>query len=139
MKAPVMVSVALPCDAWRELLEAADRRGVRVGWLEWSERPLEVPIEVGRPLTAGCDRAVIVGADGALVLRKRRGPASLPDVIRSHLLGCELVLLHGIEGIPRLERRNDGYRLVGARGERLFSDPDGLIGELLRPRWRFGS
>jgi hypothetical protein len=136
MKAPAIVAVELPSSCWTELIREAKQRGARVGWLEWNGADLELPVELEGVMAGGCERVVLVGPRRTVSFRVRRGPSVLRDVIRSHFLGWDLVLVHGLCGIPRLELRGDKFWLVGGVEERVFPTAAALAAELLRPRWR---
>lgn len=138
MKAPTLLAVEAAPEAFTELLELGRRQGIRIGWLDWRQEPIDWPGSLREPLAAGAERAGIVAPGGAVVGRRRAGPAHLRDVVRSHFLGCHLVLVRGLAGVPRLEALDSGFRLEGARLVRSFADAGKLLEELRRPRWRSG-
>lgn len=135
MKAPAVVAVDGPAEAFADVVRAARERGARVGWLEW-ETAAGAPDALAAPAAAGVAKAVAVSADGSLAWKARRGPAVLRDVLREQFLGCAIVLARGLEGAPRLVAEGQRYRFeaTGAAPRRL--DAAEAVAELLRPRWR---
>lgn len=99
MKTLPLLGVDADPSAFALLFEAARAAGVRLGWLDLGpEAPQDDPA-----LEAGAERAVRLHGDRTVASVRRRGPAVLADVLRSHLLGCDAVLVRGARvGLPRL-------------------------------------
>jgi len=136
LKAPALVSVTGGPEAFAALFAAAEAAGVRVGWLEW-RAPSGGDEALESAAGLGALRAVAVG-DGRVQTEKRtRGAPVLRDLLREHFLGCAMVLVHGLDALPRLAPAGSGqFRLELTGGRALELDPAGAVAELARPRHR---
>jgi hypothetical protein len=131
-----VVSVAAGPEAFAALFAAAEAAGVRLGWLEW-RAPAGGDGALETATGFGALRAVAVG-DGRVQSAKRlRGEPVLRDLLREHFLGCAVVLLHGLDALPRLAPSGTGgFRLETTGGRALELDPAAAVAELARPRHR---
>jgi hypothetical protein len=135
VKAPALVVVEQPAEAFAALLAVAARRGVRAGWLDLVATA-EPPPQLAGAAASGAAKAVVVAPQGALAWKRRAGAAVLRDLVREHFLGFAFVLVRGGAGTPRLDPDGDGFRLsTSPAGGRHYA-PDALVDELLRPRHR---
>ncbi|REJ79816.1 MAG: hypothetical protein DWQ36_03500 [Acidobacteria bacterium] len=112
------------------LLGALAAAGLRVGLLAL-DRQSELPVPPRLQLAArsGALRGVQLHQSGSLVLKPRRGPAPLADLVREHFLGCAAVLVVGTGGAPaeligELQPRGRVLRAVSLR--RVAEDRWGL-------------
>lgn len=143
-RAPRILVVEEAAQVFAPLVRAATAAGVRLGWLDLSERPA-TPLDSTAEL--GFLRAVAVDDRGSVAVKGRRGTPVLRDLLREHFVGCAAVLVRIGPG-PPLDLRDDlesSARLApGERGWRLsFSgreqelDADPLLRALGRPSfWR---
>lgn len=136
MKLPHLLRVDQGPEVFAPLLAAARELGLRAGWLVWSGQAT-VPGELAAAVAAGTPKAVAVGPRASLVVKTRRGPAVLADVLREHFTGHRLVLVAGEapSGLPRLQAAADGYRVE--RGDGTVGGPwdaADLAALLRRPR-----
>lgn len=134
MKSPALVSVVGEAEVFAPLFAAAAGRSLRVGWLD-----LDADVPVPEPLAgaaqAGAAKAVAITPAGAVSWKRRRGAPVLRDLLREQFVGYAVVLVRGGESLPRLFPADGRFRLEAAGGSRLL-DADGLLSELLRPRYR---
>lgn len=123
-------------DEVEPLVAAARELGLAIGWLDEAEVGVEGPLSAAA--ATGMLRAVSVGRDCAVVVKPRRGPAVLRDLLREHFRGCALVLVRGpsegalardLEGVPTLVKQ-DGSFTVANRGW----SPESLAAALRRAR-----
>ncbi len=94
MKAPVLVAVDGPAEAYVALIEAATAAGVRIGWLVF-DAVVDLPLPLASPALASVSRAVAVGAGRSIAVKPMRGQAVLRDLLREHFLGADVVLVAG--------------------------------------------
>ncbi len=137
MRTPVLVAVDGEPAAFAALLEAAHERGVRVGWLDLEAR-VAAPEPLASLAAAGAFRAVASNAAGSVVVKPRRGPAPLRDLLREHFLGADVVLVRGLELHPRLALSGDGFLFAETPATTKRLDLEALFARLRRPalRWR---
>ena len=132
MKAPALVTVDQVPEAFVALFEAARQRGMRVGWLDLS---VDEAVPTAPALKVGATKAVAVGDDRVVSVKRISGRTVLRDLVREHFLGYAVVLVHGHQGSPSL--RSTGMELRLEEGGRVVSLPaDALLSRLLRPRYR---
>lgn len=131
MKVVPLLAVAGPEVVWADLFVAAREAGLRFGWLEVGSA-----VAVDPALAAGAARVVRLGEEATVAASARRGPAVLADVVRSHFLGCDAVLVAGgAETLPRLEHAEDGNWRLAVPGEPVRVLPtSGLLAALRRPK-----
>lgn len=145
MKAPHLLAVGEPPEAFAPLLGAARAAGVRIGWLELGEgaetAPLPAPLAAAAGL--GARRAVAAGGGASVAVKPLAGPPVLRDLLREHFLGCALVLVRGAAreragvtaaDLPRLAPAGEAWalELPGAPPRRLTTEE--LLAALRRPR-----
>ena len=124
MKAPHLLRVAAPPEAFAALFAAAREAGLRLGWLELAPpQPLPSPLEAAA--AHGAMRAVAVGEGRSLALKPLAGQPVLQDLLREHFLGSTAVLVWGEGGVrqaealeqaPRIEPQGDRWRLTAGGG-----------------------
>jgi len=132
MKAPALVTVDQPPEAYVALFDAARELGIRIGWLELGAKEV---VRNAPAVEAGAAKAVTVGDERVVSVKRTRGPSVLRDLLREHFLGCAVVLIRGHEGAPRLTISGTVLRLEEAGGAlELAAGP--LLAHLLRPRYR---
>jgi hypothetical protein len=135
VRSPALVAVEAGPAAFAPLVEAARRRGVRVGWLVLAPPPpVAGPLE--EAAAAGVLRALAVGGGRAVAVKPLRGEPVLRDLVREHFLGCAIVLVQGRAGHPRLAPAPGGFRLETGPGRARDLEPEAALAELLRPRHR---
>jgi hypothetical protein len=135
VKAPALVAVEQPAEAFAALFAAAARRGVRVGWLDLAA-VVEAPGELAAAAAAGAAKAVAVSPHGAVAWKRRAGGAVLRDLLREHFLGYAVVLLRGQAGTPSVAAEGAGFRFESVPGASRWFAAAELLDELLRPRHR---
>lgn len=135
MKAPALVAVEHPPEAFAALFTVAAERGERVGWLDLGGAD-ELPEPLAAAAAAGAVKVVHVSAGGALSWKHRRGTAVLRDLLREHFLGFAAVLVRGAAGWPRLTPSAAGFRLETAADRARELPAADLLAELRRPRHR---
>ncbi len=127
-------------DALAVLLRAATAEGRRCGVLVLDDPA--PPERLLTPVRAGAAAAVRVGAGGALAYKPRRGAPVLRDVLRSHFLGCDLVVLEGeVPAGPAMvlsplvgPNEPPRWRLSCDDGRRLDLSGPELVARLARPQ-----
>jgi hypothetical protein len=134
VKAPALVAVEQPPEAFAPLLAAARARGLRVGWLELAA--VEPPAPLAAAAAAGAAKAVAAVAGQTVALKTSRGAPVLRDLLREQFLGCAVVLVRGHAGWPRLALDADGAALALAAERTRRLSVEALIDELVRPRHR---
>ena len=90
---PRLVRVDRPPAAFASLFAAAAAAGVRIGWLELGAA--EPPAGLEEVTALGAARAVAAGGTRTVMVKPRRGPAVLGDLVREHFAGCSAVLVRG--------------------------------------------
>lgn len=109
MKRPHLLQVDDGPEAFAPLWEALRETGLRAGWLELAE-PEPVPSTLVQAVRDGALRAVAVGEEGSVAVKRRKGPPVLGDLLREHFLGCRLVLVRG--GLPAAgEKAGEGAEI----------------------------
>lgn len=123
-------------EAFAALFAAAEAAGVRLGWLEWHAPGAADPaLESATGL--GALRAVAVGDGRVQSAKQLRGEPVLRDLLREHFLGCAVVLVRGLDALPRLAPDGSGaFRLETTGGRALELDAARAVAELARPRHR---
>ena len=138
MKAPVLLSVDGPAEAFAPLFAAAKSAGLRVGWLVLNA-PVDPPPPLQAPPLLEAFRAVAVGNGRSVSVKPMKGKAVLRDLLREHFLGADVVLVNGLELFPRLTPRGDGpWNLVeSATTSRAYTTEELLV-RLRKPalRWK---
>ena len=133
MKMPHFLRVDEGLEAYSELISAASKEGLRVGWLEWGD-----DFEVGGSLAGAASmdllRAVAVGPRSTVVVKPRRGQAVLRDLVREHFRGAVLVLVRGAVEATELRSEGELWRLVPSTGDEVLWQTKELVGALRRPR-----
>lgn len=136
MKTPHLLRVEGAPDGYAELVLAARRQGVRVGWLDL-QAPADLfahlPCDLGTAAGTGVLRAVAVGLQGQVAAKPVAGPPVLRDLLREHFLGCGLVLVRGEAPAPRMAVGTGGYEVTG-EGVSWRGDAEALVARLERPR-----
>lgn len=139
MKRIHLLRVEDEAPAFADLTLAARRKGLRVGFLEWSpeQEPSTTP-------EAGWMRRVRLERGSATAWKPMAGPPVLHDVLREYFRGCVLVLvrstsdLSDLTDVPRLSLGAEPTKLrIESSGDepraRIF-DVEELVGRLPRPR-----
>lgn len=139
MRAPHLLRVDAPPEAFATLFAAAKAEGLRLGWLDLGAAPA-VPAALETAAAAGALRAVAVGEGRVVAAKALAGLPVLHDLLREHFLGCAAVLVRGEGGVrdpegalaaaPQLEGVGEGWRLGGE------AEPGSapLLARLRRPR-----
>lgn len=137
MKSPVLLAVSGGAVEFEPVFTGARERAVRIGWLEFEDGSVGPPSLSNAPLTESF-RAVAVGASATVAVKPRRGPAVLRDLIREHFLGADVVLVKGLDLLPRLSREGDGWKIVESESQARRLSLDELFARLQKPelRWR---
>lgn len=137
MKRPVMLAVADGAATYAVLLAALAEAGQRAGWLELEASQVAPPAGLEKAAAAGVLRAVAVGDKRVTTVKPIRGAAVIDDLLREHFRGCRLVLVRGGEGLVRLARDGDGWRLTAPAGGAVRQSTSELLASLRRPSfWR---
>lgn len=136
MKAPALVAVNQPADAFTALFAAAAARDARVGWLDLAAA-VEPPAVLGPAAAAGAAKAVAVSPGGAIAWKRRRGAPLLRDLLREHFLGYLAVLVRGGEGWPRLSLEGDVYKLAITNGSARQGTAEEILDVMRVPSLRF--
>ncbi len=135
MKAPALVAVDAPAEAFAALFAAASERGARLGWLDL-DAAVEAPAPLAGAAAAGAFKSVAVGSGRVVAVKRTSGRAVLRDLVREHFLGCVAVLVRGGAGKPRLTVDKDGFHLEPLAGRSRRLDAAALLAELARPEHR---
>lgn len=132
MKAPHLLRVEDPPEAFAPLAAALAEAGLRFGWLELAPPP-EPPARLEAAASLGALRAVAAGAGRTLAAKPVTGEPVLRDLVREHFLGCRLLLVRGAADAPLLTPDGDAWRLTrpGDAPERLTTLE--LLARLRRP------
>ncbi len=96
MKMPRIIHVDGVLADYADLVEKEAAKGSRVGWLDLRS-PVTVPQALFGSTIQGVFRAVEVGDQGTIAYKPRRGAPVLKDLIREYFLGCDLVLVRGVD------------------------------------------
>ncbi|MEM7483420.1 MAG: hypothetical protein AAF481_19840 [Acidobacteriota bacterium] len=123
-------------ETFRPWFAALAGRGLRCGWLDYRGAG-SIPLGLEEAAQAGAVRAVDVAEQRTVVVKARKGPAVLEDLLREHFRGCAAVLVRGAEGRvqDRLEALPEGrWRVRSAAGRIFEGSAEELIGRLSRPR-----
>ena len=138
MKAPVLIAVDRPAEEFAPLFTAAKAAGLRIGWLAMNA-PVAPPPPLQAPPLLEAFRAVAVGDGRSIAMKPMKGAAVLRDLLREHFLGADVVLVAGLELLPRLTARGDGlWNLVeSATASRTYTTEELLV-RLRKPalRWK---
>lgn len=138
MKAPVLLAVDGPAEAYAALIEAATAAGVRIGWLVF-DAVVDLPQPLASPALASVSRAVAVGAGRSIAVKPMRGQAVLRDLLREHFLGADVVLVAGSDLHPRLASRGpDTWELSESLTASRSLSTQELLVRLRKPalRWK---
>ncbi|MEM7051472.1 MAG: hypothetical protein AAF604_17530 [Acidobacteriota bacterium] len=134
MKTPHLLAVAGTSASYAALFAYLEAAGMRVGWLDLTASAGPPPA-LEAAVAAGVHRAVEVTDGRTVVVKGRRGPAVLRDLLREHFLGCVLVLVRGGEDMPLLAAGEaEGDWRVEAAGETHELSSAALAARLRRPR-----
>lgn len=137
MKRPVLLAVTGVAAGYATLVGALAAEGGRTGWLELEPPDAAPPAALEDAAAAGVLRAVSVGGDRVMTVKPIRGAAVLDDLLREHFRGCQLVLVRGGEGLPRLEADGDGWRLSASPDRVVWQSTAELVANIRRPSfWR---
>ena len=63
-----------------------------------------------------------------------RGPSTLPNLLREHFRGCQLVLVRGAVEAPEISRATDGWTIREGTGEVRTFTTEALSKALRKPR-----
>jgi len=128
-----VVAVSGDVEGFGELISHLGDLGLRCGWLEWREPGL-VDQSLGMAVDMGAFRAVAVGEERTVAVKRMKGPAVLRDVVREYFKGCAVVLVvGGPPGLPMLRAKGDGWELRGVDGEVRSLGLEALGGRLRGP------
>lgn len=133
MKTVPLLQVSGGFELYRELFDLAAAAGLRLGWLEWAP-------DSGEPV-AGPPRRVVVDAHATRAEVARRGAPVLVDVLRSHFLGCDAVVVVGDVGAPTLQAVDRGWEVSVPDQGAVIHSSETLLDALRRPsvvrhRWQ---
>ncbi len=101
-----------------ELIAAADSRSLRVGFLDLEA---EEPVNLYEAREPSWAKTVWVGKRANLVLKRRRGPWVLKDVLREYFRGFDLVLVKGEVEFPELSAVDGEWCLTFLEKEKRLS------------------
>jgi hypothetical protein len=135
---PHLLRVTASAECFGGLFATLAAAGLRAGWLEL-RRPDLLPPTLDAAANAGAVRAVAVGGDRSVAVKRMRGAPVLRDLLREHFAGCTLVLLAGDgapAGAPALSPDGEGWlvELPSPATTPLRLDTPGLVARLRRPR-----
>ncbi len=122
-------------ETYAPLFEAAEREGLRVGWLTFDTQ--EPPPALASAAGLGALRAVAIGGGRTVAVKPMRGAPVLRDVLREHFRGCALVLVTGdVDGLTRLVPTASGWQVHAPDGAKVgaIRSADDLVAALRRPR-----
>jgi len=111
MKPPHLLRVDTGPEPFAPLLTAARAAGLRLGWLDLTESP-SPPATLGHAAAQGAFRAVAAGPERTVIVKPRRGPFVLRDLLREHFRGCQAVLVRGALDAPLLTPRESAWHLA---------------------------
>ena len=138
MKAPVLLAVEEPAEAYAALFAAAKAAGIRLGWLAMNAE-VAAPPPLQAPPLLDAFRAVAVGDGRSLAMKPMKGKPVLRDLLREHFLGADVVLVCGLELFPRLTARGEGpWKLEESATASRLCTTEELFVRLRKPalRWQ---
>lgn len=135
MRPPHLLRVDLPPADLAPFFTALHQEGLRAGWLDLDSPTATSPRPPALDAAAslGALRAVAVDADRTVVVKPRRGPAVLGDLLREHFRGAHVVLVRGDILAPLLRPDGDGWQLVEPGGAVKQLSTPALLAALRRP------
>jgi hypothetical protein len=137
VKRPVLLRVEDSPQTFAPLFSAAAAGGLRLGWLELNVPPGQpVPEDPASAADLGALRAVAVEEGRTVVIKPRRGPAVLEDLLREHFRGAAVVLVRGEVEAPRLTATEDGAWQVEMGKGKYRKDTASLLAWVTLPSFR---